>query len=119
VGVGESLFEPNRLVSNQEFTTFLLRALGYSEDAGDFTFARALNKALDIEMYCEDVLDELESGRFLRADAVVAMVKALQTPIKGSADVLLIDTLVTAGAVTSAQSNLFLTNIARIDGLND
>ena len=110
-----TLFAPNRAVTCQEFTTFLLRSLGYRESRNDFQYATALNKALEIGLYTEDVLAELNSGTFLRGDAVVVMVNALLTPIKDSNDTLLIDTLVNAGLFSSDTANEFVAAIARAD----
>jgi len=114
-GISDTLFGPNRLVTNQEFTTFLLRSLGYSEDDDDFTFETALDKALEIELFTEAVLEQLEEGTFLRGDAVVAMVNALLTLIKDSEDTLLLHTLVDAGVIFAGDAYAFIVAIERID----
>ena len=117
LGVSDDMFDPTRRVTNQEFTTFLLRSLGYSEDENDFTFARALDKALEIGLYSPEVLAQLNDGAFLRGDAVVAMVSVLMTNIKGSNNTLLIDTLVAANTITREAADLFIISIARIDNV--
>ena len=56
----------------------------------------------------EDVLYDLNLGSFLRGDAVVAMVKALHTTVKGSSDVALLDTLVGAGVISEEAADEFV-----------
>ena len=114
-GISAELFGSNNLVTCQQFTTFLIRALGYDDSADDFTYAGALAFALEIGLYTDDILYDLNLGSFLRGDAVVAMVKALHTNIKGSSDVTLLDTLVEAGVITKDQAEEFVEAIARID----
>jgi len=113
-GVSATAFAPNRQVTCREFTTFLLRALGYSDDAGgDFKYLEALNMALAIEMYNAELLADLSSGAFLRGDAVAAMVRALLTSIKGSDEILLIDTLVEAEVFPREAADAFIEAIAK------
>ena len=44
-GVSETDFAPNEPCSAQMYAAFLLRALGYSEAAGDFSYAAAVDAA--------------------------------------------------------------------------
>jgi len=114
-GVSATAFSPDRHVSCREFTTFLLRILGYSDDTGgDFEYLAALDMALSIEMYDEETLADIDSGVFLRGDAVIAMVRALLTPIKGSDETLLIDTLVEAEIFPQEAADEFIEAIARL-----
>ena len=39
-GTGATTFTPNKQIKAIEYVTFLLRALGYSEEKGDFTWGR-------------------------------------------------------------------------------
>ena len=114
-GIGATVFGSNDLVTCQQFTTFLLRALGYDDSAGDFAFADALAFALEAGLYTDEILYDLNLGSFLRGDAVVAMVKALNTTVKGSSDVALLDTLVGAGVISEETANEFKEASARID----
>ena len=111
-GISDTSFGPGQAVTSQQFTTFLLRALGYDEDAGDFTFAAAHAKALEIGLYTDILLSDLSSGTFLRADSVVAMVQALLTFIRGSDETMLLDTLVTVGFVAQEDADAFKRAIA-------
>ena len=119
-GVSETAFAPNRQVTCQQFTTFLLRTLGYiDEDNGNHVYLSALDIAIEIKMYDEETLKDLNSGVFLRADAVTAMVKALLTNVKGSDKTLLIDTLVEAGVFSREAADEFIAAIAKIDELEE
>ncbi len=88
-------FTPNDKCSAQMYTSMLLRALGYSESNGDFTYDNALAFAKKIGIVDDFNCDE---DNFLR-DHVVAMgYTALHTPTKGS-DVRLLTQLIEGGAV--------------------
>jgi len=115
VGVSSTEFGSELHATCQQFTTFLMRALGYNDSDGDFDYDTVLEKALEIELYSEALLEELDSDEFLRADAVLAMVRALLTYIKGSDDTMLIDTLVEAEVFTQEDADLFIAAVARID----
>jgi len=114
-GVSATAFAPNRQVTCQQFTTFLLRTLGYiDEDGGNSVYLNALDIALTIEMYDEETLADLNDGVFLRGDAVIAMVRALLTPMKESFEILLIDTLVEAEVFSREAADAFIEAIASI-----
>jgi len=114
-GVSAAAFGPDRPVTCREFTTFLLRILGYSDDAGgDFKYLEALNMALGIEMYDEDLLADLSNGEFLRGDAVAAMVRALLTLVKDFDEKLLIDTLVEAEVFSQEAADAFIEAITKL-----
>jgi hypothetical protein len=91
VGVNEerTMFAPNRQVTAHEFTTFLLRVLGYSEADGDFIFEEAMQKASIIGFFSPFGIARVSSDNFLRDHAVHAMANALLTPPRGSNEYLL------------------------------
>jgi len=91
VGVNEerTLFAPNRQVTAHEFTTFLLRVLGYSEADGDFIFEEAMQKASTIGFFSPFDIARVSTDNFLRDHAVHAMANALLTQPKGSNEYLL------------------------------
>ena len=114
-GVSAATFAPDRQVTCQQFTTFLLRTLGYiDEDGVNTVYLNALDIALELEMYDDELLADLGSGVFLRGDAVVAMVRALLTPIKGADEKLLIDTLVEAEIFPQEAADVFIEAIAKL-----
>ena len=98
-GASETDFAPNEPCSAQMYAAFLLRALGYSEAAGDFSYAAAVASAQDYGVYDPAVID---CADFERGDVVMASYTALSCAPKG-ADGTLLDRLVQDGAV-DAQS---------------
>lgn len=91
-GVSETAFDPAGTASAQMYATFVLRALGYREDEGDFQYSGALAAA------AEKGIAPAGEGEFLRADAVTMSVQALRTLCKGG-EMTLIRKLADAGAV--------------------
>jgi|GEM_PF-1670416 len=47
-GISTTKFGSNELATLQQYSVFLLRALGYSEKNNDFTYSNALDKALEL-----------------------------------------------------------------------
>ena len=93
----------------------MLRVLGFNEPDGDFEYDDALSFALEIDLYGETILEELAQDRFMRRDAVVVMVNALQTFIKDSDVTMLIDTLVSSNVLIQGEIDAFIEMIKRID----
>ena len=117
VGVNDehTLFAPNRQVTFQEFTAFLLRVLGYYEKNGDFQYDQTLAEAVQVGLYTSSTESSLSADApFLRGDAVVAMVNALMTYIKNSKDTMLIDTLVSERVFSQSMANAFEATIKAI-----
>ncbi len=99
-GSSNNTFNPKSECSAKMYTTFLLRALGYSDTNGDFTYDGAVDFARSINLVDMFNCDE---DNFLR-DHVVAMgMTALGNPTKGS-DVRLLDQLVKNGAIDKAKA---------------
>jgi hypothetical protein len=114
-GVGRGLFDPESHITYHQFTAFLLRALGYSEKLGDFEYVNTLKFALSIGLYTGADNSLLAKGPFLREYAVIAMVRALCSNIKGSNNLTLLDVLVDSGVISEEQANIFTLAIAKID----
>ena len=109
-----TLFAPDRLVTYQEFTAFLLRVLGYSEKNNDFKYDQALNKAIEISLYGMRESPIINSGlNYLRADAVIAMTDALLTNMKGS-NIKLLDKLVNDGLLNRDAADDYVTEAGKI-----
>ncbi|MBR4656088.1 MAG: S-layer homology domain-containing protein [Oscillospiraceae bacterium] len=95
-GVSGTAFDPDSTASGKMYATFVLRALGYREEEGDFTYEDAVSAAVDLGL-------APAAGyrfKFIRADAVLMSIKALETPCKGSDQVLLAK-LAAEGAVSA------------------
>ncbi len=98
-GVSETMFGSAQVCTAQQYTTFLMRALGYSEAAGDFTYAEAL--AFGMEMGVVDYAN-YNTESFLRDNVVAMSYTALSVNPKGS-DVDLLAKLSAEGSVVESQ----------------
>lgn len=98
-GKSETNFGASDPCTAQQYATFLMRALGYSESAGDFTYANALNFAAE-----QGVVNAFncDADNFLRDDVVAMSYTALSVaPKSGETDLL--TKLVDEGAVADAK----------------
>ncbi len=87
-GISDSLFGSSNLVSAAQYITFVLRSMGY-EDNVDFTYAKALDKALELRLINAAESARLKgSSRFLRNDMVAVSHNALKVKMKGSSQTL-------------------------------
>jgi len=113
-GIGDGLFAPDRLISYQELTAFMLRILGYSERNGDFSFDHALDKAVDIGLFSEGqrIIQE-SANQYLRSDAVLNMTNSLLANTKDT-DLTLLDTLVTNNVISRQAAVQFTEHIEDI-----
>jgi hypothetical protein len=84
------------------FLTFCLRALGYNDKAGEFTYASACLKAAEVGLiWPGEFVDQTKT--LLRSGCVQIAHNALLTKVNG-AEQKLIDKLVKAGAVDKAKA---------------
>ena len=81
-----------------QFTTFVLRALGYDDKAGDFKVATAIAKGREIGLLSDDMLTS-GGNTLLRDECVKINYNALKTAIKGT-DKLLAEKLIDDGVLT-------------------
>ena len=93
-GTGADTFSPDDKASAKMYLTFLLRALGYNDKAGDFTYAAAYEKAAELGVCPKGAYTT--DAAFYRDDCVYTSYLALRTPQKGSSETLL-DALVAVG----------------------
>ncbi len=82
------LYGSDDTVTAPQFYAMLLRALGYSEKAGDFAYADTLAFAADIRLIPAEELTYLQSAAslFTRDDACFAAYRALRHPGKGQTE---------------------------------
>lgn len=83
-GISETEFGCNDLMSRKQFATLLMRALGYSEESGDFTYENAENDGKTLGI----INDTLNSDKFLRGDMVIMSYLALNIKIKNAENTL-------------------------------
>lgn len=104
-GVSETAFAPEAPCTAQMYAAFVLRALGYTEADGDFTYAGVDAFAQQIGLYDVAVIDTED---FLRDDVVAASYTALSLMPKDSEQTLL-DQLVENGAVDAQAADPYQT----------
>ena len=96
-GVSENAFDPNGTASANMYATFVLRALAYSEEQGQFSYRTAVEDAARLGI----APAEGYAGEFTRGNAALMSYKALTAPYGGSAGSLL-ELLIDSGAVDAA-----------------
>lgn len=112
-GATATTFEPLENCSAQMYTTFLLRALGYSDtDGADFTYADAISFGESIGLV--DIAN-CNTENFVRDHVAAMSLTALNTAVKGSEDTVLLEKLVADGAVDEAAAQDMLTLFDRFD----
>jgi hypothetical protein len=95
-GIGEGKFG-NTNVTPAQFTTFVLRALGYDDSKGDFKVSTAIEKGREIGLISDDLT--ISGNTLLRDECVKINYNALKTAIKDS-DKLLAEKLIEDGTLT-------------------
>lgn len=97
-GTGDKTFTPDAKVSFRDYVTFLLRALGYNDKAGDFSYNECFYLAGIIGLIENDsaYLLSVSDKPFYRADMVDLSISALKTNTKNS-DKTLAATLLNKG----------------------
>lgn len=116
-GATATTFEPEQGCSAQMYTTFLLRALGYSDAAGgDFTYAQAISfgESLGLVDYAN-----CNQDNFLRDHVAAMSLTALDTPVKGDENAVLLQKLVDDGAVDANKASGLLTFFDRYASYTD
>jgi hypothetical protein len=115
VGVNQAhtLLNANGFVSYQEFTTFLLRILGYEEKNNDFTFGAARDKAKEVGLFSSAETEYFTGHEYVRGSAVVNMADVLLTNTKSS-NQKLIDQLVARGVISRSGADTFIENVSKV-----
>ncbi len=81
-GTGADTFTPNKQIKTIEYVTFLLRALGYSEEAGDFTWGTQLSLAHQLGMVNLLAVQHMSNMDLDRGDMVDLSYAALTCAMK-------------------------------------
>lgn len=101
-GTGAATFSPGNPLSAKHYVTFLLRALGYDDAAGDFTVGTALSYAAGLSMMTQSAAQTLAAVSMNRGDMVDLSYAALTCRLKdGSAT--LAEKLASEGVFTEAE----------------
>lgn len=83
-GIGNNKFGSSDVIDAKSYVTFLLRALGYSDSAGDFKWNDAIFYAQSVQLYDNSMQVELNNTKFLRAHVAELSYKTLAAKMKGS-----------------------------------
>ncbi len=105
-GVSDTVFGANGQCTSKMYCTFVLRALGYNDAEGDFTFDEAEDLAEYLGIYDSGMVEDT----FLRDHAVAISYRALAASINGT-DTSLLEKLVKDGAVTQTNASALLTKV--------
>lgn len=112
-GISSDQYGSQNAINCMQYITFVLRALGYDDKAGDFKWNYSINAAYDWGIIGEiDYENYLTNYRFLRDDVVNISYKALNRAIKGQPKMRLINKLVDQGVISkqTAMDNDFDVN---------
>ncbi|MBQ3055642.1 MAG: S-layer homology domain-containing protein [Oscillospiraceae bacterium] len=102
-GTSATLFSPNVAITAPQYMTFLLRALGYNDAAGDFSWKDALSAAVRLGIINPTEKKTIEGGLFRRDQMVFLSYRTLFTKRKGTNQTLL-QYLQANGAVSQANA---------------
>lgn len=87
-GTGGATFSPNSALNAKSYVTFLLRALGYDDAAGDFSWGDVLSFAAAKGMMTADAAGKLASVTLNRGDMVDLSYAALTCQLKDGSQTL-------------------------------
>lgn len=111
-GIGNGLFGTDRLIKSNEYMTFMLRSLGYSDDQGDFTVEASNAFALQNEIISSDLYTELNTENFVR-NHMASLSYSTLTSLMKSPKISLNEYLVNLGKMSSS------VNVFDLDGTTD
>lgn len=101
-GVGNNLFGSNQTTIARDYTTFMLRSLGY-DSSSDFNYLEALSYAESKGILTAEEAKIFNSQDFKRNEMVLLSYKTLNAQLNGSKD-LLVDKLFENGAINKAKA---------------
>ncbi len=99
-GTNTNTFSPYAALSVEQYMSFILRTLAYSESRGDFTWNQSLNKAWQLGILDATAYNQLNSSQFRRDHMVWISYLALQSKLKNQ-DYTLLEKLVQKDQVIS------------------
>lgn len=102
-GMSATEYGSQRSLSLNDYMTFLLRALGYNDSAGDFAWSSAADTAVTRGILTQSHMEQIASrGTLYRDDIVFASYQTLFLPCKGGSQ-RLCDRLIAQGVFTQSQ----------------
>ncbi len=101
-GTSAKTFSPDLTVRADDYSTFVLRVLGYDDSKGDFNWSGATDFAVSKGVITAADKSMMTGGEFLRDYVVYYSKNALRSYLKGT-QIKLIDKLVNSGAVSKSK----------------
>jgi len=101
-GISESLYGSNQTATSAQYATFVLRALGYDDAAGDFSWDKSLDKMVSLKILTSGQAADF-SSRGLRGYIVAISHLSLFANIKESNMTMLEKLYLVDKAITQAQ----------------
>lgn len=98
-GFGEKEFGAQGTITAQEYMTFVLHALGYT----DFNYTESLTKAVELGVCTQEQADHWANDAFRRQEIMEISYVALSAHIRGGESTLA-DKLIAAGKITAQQA---------------
>ncbi len=103
-GISDTEFGSNDKMQAKSYMTFLLRALDYDDQSGDFSWNDAIAKSKDINMIDAALKADLNSQVFLRDHLAKISLDALKTPMKDK-ETTLVKELVDNNVISNVLAN--------------
>ena len=103
-GIGTSTFSPDTNLDAKSYVTFVLRAIGYSDSNGDFSWSSALSDSADFRLMTKEAASALAYATFNRGDMVDISYCALTMTLKDS-NRTLAQKLISSSVFTTEQGN--------------
>ncbi len=101
-GTTDSTFTPGATLSANAYLAFLLRAMGYSEADGDYTWAEISSFASSLGILSADDAASMNANGLNRGDMVDLSYRALTAPVKGG-ETTLAQVLLEKGVFTAEE----------------
>jgi beta-lactamase superfamily II metal-dependent hydrolase len=98
-GIGNNLFGTTDNLNAKAYMTFLLRALGYEDSKGDFTYNDSIEFSKSIGLIDNELYNKLNTTTFLRDHIAKSSYDTLLHTIKGSKQTLA-EKLITENAIS-------------------
>lgn len=101
-GISDNKFGSEQLTNARDYTTFMLRTLGY--DADDFNWEKSIDFAVEKEMFILEEAQSLQGQTFKRNEMVFVSYNTLKTKANGESDSLA-KKLVDNGVITAQKAS--------------
>lgn len=105
-GIGTEQFGSSNAIEAKAYLTFLLRSLGYNDQAGDFSYNNALTFAKSVGLISDSMYSTLNTNTFVRAYVAKTSYDALRFPYKGGKTPL-IDKLMGESKISQSVGDTF------------